>query len=64
MHNTGSIIVLKELFAILRVILSVTSKMQLLFRKRQTTPRMDRHETIVTERCETFRYYRYWRISR
>ena len=23
--------------------------------KRQTTPRMDRHETIVT-RCETFRY--------
>ena len=26
-------------------------------RKRQTTPRMDRHETIVTGRCETFRYY-------
>ena len=26
------------------------------FRKRQTTPRMDRHETIVTGRCETFRY--------
>ena len=25
-------------------------------RKRQTTPRMDRHETIVTGRCETFRY--------
>ena len=25
------------------------------FRKRQTTPRMDRHETIVTGRCETFR---------
>ncbi len=25
--------------------------------KRQTTPRMDRHETIVTGRCETFRYY-------
>ena len=24
--------------------------------KRQTTPRMDRHETIVTGRCETFRY--------
>ena len=24
---------------------------------RQTTPRMDRHETIVAERCETFRYY-------
>ena len=23
---------------------------------RQTTPRMDRHETIVAERCETFRY--------
>ena len=30
---------------------------QLLFDcKRQTTPRMDRHETIVTGRCETFRY--------
>ena len=28
-----------------------------LVRKRQTTPRMDRHETIVTGRCETFRYY-------
>ena len=26
--------------------------------KRQTTPRMDRHETIVTGRCETFRYCR------
>ena len=25
--------------------------------KRQTTPRMDRHETIVTGRCETFRYH-------
>ena len=25
-------------------------------RKRQTTPRIDRHETIVTGRCETFRY--------
>ena len=24
---------------------------------RQTTPRMDRNETIVAERCETFRYY-------
>ena len=24
---------------------------------RQTTLRMDRHETIVAERCETFRYY-------
>ena len=24
--------------------------------KRQTTPRMDRHETIVTGRCETFLY--------
>ena len=24
---------------------------------RQTTLRMDRHETIVTGRCETFRYY-------
>ena len=24
--------------------------------KRQTTPRIDRHETIVTGRCETFRY--------
>ena len=33
-------------------------------RNRQTTPRMDRHETIVTGRCETFRYYRYWRISK
>ena len=30
---------------------------QLLFDcKRQTTPRIDRHETIVTGRCETFRY--------
>ena len=28
-----------------------------LFRNRQTTLRMDRHETIVAERCETFRYY-------
>ena len=27
------------------------------FRNRQTTLRMDRHETIVAERCETFRYY-------
>ena len=26
-------------------------------RNRQTTLRMDRHETIVAERCETFRYY-------
>ena len=26
------------------------------FCKRQITPRMDRHETIVTGRCETFRY--------
>ena len=26
--------------------------------KRQTTLRMDRHETIVTGRCETFRYCR------
>ena len=26
-------------------------------RNRQTTPRMDRNETIVAERCETFRYY-------
>ena len=34
------------------------------YSKRQTTPRMDRHETIVTGRFETFRYYRYWRISR
>ena len=25
-------------------------------RKRQTYPRIDRHETIVTGRCETFRY--------
>ena len=24
---------------------------------RQTTLRMDRHETIVAQRCETFRYY-------
>ena len=24
---------------------------------RQTTLRMDRHNTIVAERCETFRYY-------
>ena len=24
---------------------------------RQPTLRMDRHETIVAERCETFRYY-------
>ena len=29
---------------------------QRLRRNRQTTPRMDRHETIVTGRCETFRY--------
>ena len=28
----------------------------LLRRNRQTTPRIDRHETIVTGRCETFRY--------
>ena len=28
-----------------------------LCRNRQTTPRMDRNETIVAERCETFRYY-------
>ena len=27
-------------------------------RNRQTTLRMDRHETIVTGRCETFRYCR------
>ena len=26
-------------------------------RNRQTTLRIDRHETIVAERCETFRYY-------
>ena len=26
-------------------------------RNRQTTPRMDRHETIVAERFATFRYY-------
>ena len=32
-----------------------------LIRKRQTTPRMDRHETIVTGRCETFRYCHIWR---
>jgi len=25
-------------------------------RKRQTYPRIDMHETIVAERCETFRY--------
>ena len=29
---------------------------QRLRRNRQTYPRMDRHETIVTGRCETFRY--------
>ena len=29
--------------------------------KRQTTPRMDRHETMVTGRCETFRYCHIWR---
>ena len=28
----------------------------LINRNRQTTPRMDRHETIVTGRCETFRF--------
>ena len=28
-----------------------------MYRNRQTTLRMDRHETIVAERCETFRYY-------
>ena len=31
------------------------SLQQLIVRNRQTTPRMDRHETIVTGRCETFR---------
>ena len=32
------------------------SLQQLIVRNRQTTPRMDRHETIVAGRCETFRY--------